>query len=116
MRKKGSGWHGESRKHSLARKGVRIARGNLLQSYRDNKNKERMISEGTFNVYSTTSNLEDCIKNYEANGFSVWYEKVGDNLYRVWGYKLDIIDLDTLNEWQKDMKLQLVQDKYKYGW
>ena len=39
MRKQGSGWHGESRKHSLARRGIKTAKGQI-KSFDINPNKE----------------------------------------------------------------------------
>jgi len=49
-RKKGPGWHGESRRHSLARRGIRTVpeNGRLMQSYgiRYDGNGSVMVSEG----------------------------------------------------------------------
>ena len=102
------GWYGEKQAHSLASKGIR---SKILKN-----NKQKIIDEGTFNIYCSKPNLDRCVDYYINKGFSVWYEKIDDNLYFVWGYDLEKIDFETFKEWNKENRLNMLMDKQKYRW
>ena len=113
MKGKRSGWHGESRRHSLARKGVNTANG-FLRDFKEKrqrqKEKQRMIEEGTFDVFSSKWNLDECVRHYEDEGFLVFYEKLWDeDLYRVFGVNLDKIDLSTYYGWLDESRRKLAE-------
>lgn len=103
------GWYGNRQAHMLASKGIRSKIFNK-------RNKQKMIDEGTFSVYCSKPNLDKCVGYYMDEGFSVFYEKINDNLYTVWGYIVDKIDLETFKEWNKDNRLKMLMDKQKYRW
>ena len=48
MKGKGSGWHGESRRHSMARRGISTADGRIMKAYgvQQDANGEYLVSEG----------------------------------------------------------------------
>ena len=93
MRKQGSGWHGESRRHSLARKGIKTAKGRIVTKQYEVFKFDELPEDIQQKILD---NYWDINTNWE------WWEQ--DGLLDLSKAEMDAIKVQLSDEWWNSTK------------
>ena len=112
MKRNSSGWHGESRRHSLARKGIKTAKGKLIEFYAGTKLSAEldMIDSDVNDKLSIIDTDLEKLDRFRDE----WIDYIKSSLYKM-GFNRTDVDYMEIDTWVDGFLWESIVEEMSYS-